>query len=47
MNQHSLLQSTRTLATRTLLVSLLTSIVFALVLAPACSAQTTAKAAAA
>jgi hypothetical protein len=47
MNQHSLLQSTRTLATRTLLVSLLTSIVFALVLAPWCSAQTAAKSAAA
>jgi alpha-L-rhamnosidase len=46
MNQHSHLQSTRTLATRTLLASLLTSIVFALVLAPACSAQTAAKPAA-
>ena len=46
MNQHSLLQSTRTLATRTLLASLLPSIVFALALAPACSAQATAKPAA-
>ena len=47
MNQHSLLQSMRTLATRTLLASLLTSIAFALVLAPACSAQAAAKPAAA
>ena len=47
MNQHSILQSTRTLATRTLLASLLTSIVFALVIAPACGAQTAAKPAAA
>jgi len=47
MNQHSHLQSTRTIATRTLLASLLTSIVFALVLAPACRAQATAKPAAA
>jgi hypothetical protein len=43
MNQHSLPQSMRILATRTLLASLLTSIVFALALAPACSAQATAK----
>jgi hypothetical protein len=47
MNQHPLSHSLRTAATRTLPASLLTSTVFALVLAPACGAQATAKPAAA
>jgi hypothetical protein len=45
MNQHRT-QSFRTLATRTIFASLLTISVFALVLAPECGAQTTAKPAA-